>query len=112
MTGPVQRQGGMDPTSSRLLTAADHAVLGVQMSQAGLSASETRTVLSLIEEAAHAAARQVALAIAPALLRLVHDTHVATATEIRDRIAMLPRWGDRSVAARIAEDVRANTPRH
>lgn len=106
----------IEPTSSRVLTAADHAVLGVQMAEAGLNGTEARMVLAMVEQAAQDAARQVALAVAPALLKLVHDTHASTAKEIERRISTLPSLlgglGSHRACAAIARDVGTQAPRH
>ena len=92
MTTPDTRPAlaGMDPHVGQVLSASDHAILGSRMATAGMSPAEIGMFLGMVENAAAVAARdaarQVALAMTTPLLKLVRDTHDATAQRILNGI--------------------------
>lgn len=92
MTQPKQLSGGGDFPAQipQILTPAEQAVLGAQMAQAGLEELEITALLGLIEQetqkAAAVAARQTALGVASAIMKLVRLTHDATCQRIYTKI--------------------------
>lgn len=81
---------GLQPAVVQVLSPTDHAILGSKMAEAGLGPAEIGMFLGMVESAAATAARdaarQVALSITTPLLKLVRDTHDATAQRILNGI--------------------------
>lgn len=115
-----QPQQSMAALAGTVISPADHAVLGAQMASAGLSESEVSNLIGLVEraalEAAHDAARWVALSVAPVMMKLVRDTHKAAAMEVYRRVskksAGLAGLITHKDCAQIALDVANNAPNH
>ena len=78
---------------ARVLSEGDYAVIGAQAAQAGFDQQQISHLLATVERAAfhsaQAAARQTAMAIVPALLDTIRNTHVTTAQRIATKLGAL-----------------------
>lgn len=89
MTSPAPQQS-MAAVAATIHTRTDHAVLGAQMGTAGLSEAEVSNLFGLIErqvrDGSSDLARTTTLSIMPIVLKLIQDTHKATAMAIYHRL--------------------------
>lgn len=67
-------------------SSQDQVELGARMASAGLSSDEVRTMVSIVEDAA----KQLALSMMPAFMKLTQDTHVAACKAIEEAVQAQP----------------------